>query len=120
MNKEILNTLKNPINSVLSELSAEVIQYGRNRLLEYQYEEYERNIEVKTILYRTKPIALYSIYEPLFLVEKWTLENHEQWKYEKISTNSVFELFKERKFITVIGTAGSGKSMLVKHLYVSV
>jgi len=119
MNKDILNTLKEPINSILSELSAEVKQYGRNRLLEYQYEEFERNIEVKTILYRTKPVALYSIYQPLFLIEKWTIKKFEEWRSEKISTVSTSELFKERKFITVIGTAGSGKSMLIKHLYVS-
>jgi len=119
MSKDILSTLKEPINSILSELSAEAEQYGRNRILEYQHEEFERNIEVKTILHRTKPVGLYSIYQPLFLVEKWTTKNLKEWKYEKISTDSVSELFKERKFLTVIGTAGSGKSMLVKHLYVN-
>jgi len=38
---------------------------------------------------------------------------------ERISTSSISELFKKKQFITLIGNAGSGKSTIVKYLFLN-
>lgn len=102
-------------------LTEEVCQVANNKILEYLCTEYERNHKTKTILHRSEPVELDKFYQPLFIskgMEKWR-------KYEgnlrrtKIETNKIENLFVEGSCITLIGTAGSGKSTLVKFLFVN-
>lgn len=102
-------------------ITEEVCQVANNKILEYLCTEYERNYKTKTILHRSEPIELEKFYQPLFIskrMEKWR-------KYEgnlrrtKIETNKIENLFVEGSCITLIGTAGSGKSTLIKYLFVN-
>ncbi|MEN0050175.1 MAG: NACHT domain-containing protein, partial [Bacteroidota bacterium] len=117
MKKELMSILKEPINRLLSGFEKEIIQFASNRILEYQVEEYNRNSFVKTIIHRTEPIQIDKIYQPLFVKEPNVYD--EDLRDVRISTKNVDELFKNRQFITIIGSAGSGKSMLVKKLFLS-
>ena len=112
INNLIENLIEEPLKSLNSFGTRQIRQIVQNRLLEYQVEEYNRNVTVKTILHRTKPVNLFSIYHPLNIFRIY--EN----KYEKISTASVIDLFSDKQFLTIVGDAGSGKSMLLKYLFV--
>ena len=100
-------------------IADEIAHAANNRILEYLCVEYERNYRTKTILHRSEPIELKKVYQPLFL-EKMT----DRWsglipEFNRISTETIEPLFDEGNFITIIGSAGSGKSTLVKHLLVN-
>ena len=116
MEKEILSTLKEPINHFFSELGAELRQFAKNRILEYQVEEFNRNLNIKTVIHRSKPVKLDDVYQPLFLKVEFRQENYNDWN-EKISTESIKTLMQDKQFLTIIGDAGSGKSMLIKYLF---
>lgn len=109
--KELQNLLKSPLNQLIEQIGSEFHQLVRNRIIEYQAEEYNRNYYIKTILHRTNPVKLKDIYEPLFLENAEGLEAYE--------TQSVKQLFSSTKFLTIIGEAGSGKSTLIKYLFLN-
>jgi predicted NACHT family NTPase len=108
--------LKSPIESFLKEFGAEIRQLTSNKILEYEVEEYNRNLYSKTILHRASPKKLDEFYQPLSLLP---LIKKQDEKVSKINTQSSKILFKDNQFITVIGSAGSGKSTLVKYLFVN-
>jgi len=110
----ITKILKGPIDNVLNKLEQETKQIIYNRLLEYQVEEYNRNCHTKTILHRTEPIKLSDFYQPLFI-----RPYGKKYVNDRISTNSAKLLFSRSRFVTLLGTAGSGKSTIVKHLIVT-
>ncbi|MGD1712877.1 NACHT domain-containing protein [Dapis sp. BLCC M172] len=56
-----------------------------------------------------KPVYLYDIYFPLNL----------QGNAEIINTDKISNLFVNSNFVTIFGSAGSGKSTLVKHLFIN-
>ncbi|MCJ8210823.1 NACHT domain-containing protein [Mucilaginibacter sp. RS28] len=100
-----LEKLKEQFNTILDE---KILK----RLAEYQAEEYKRNYYSKTIIYRTEPVKLNDFYQPLFIRPYGN--NH---KNIRIDTRSSEELFTANNLITLLGTAGSGKSTIVKYLY---
>ena len=103
------------LRQALGGLADKIIHAATNRILEYQLQLYKDNIYTKSFFHRSKPVLLYDFYMPL------NLETFTYRKYDEISTTSTEScsvLFKENKNIAVIGTAGSGKSTLVKHLIV--
>ena len=89
-----------------------------NNLLEYQLEEYNRNYRAKTLLHRVQPKNLKDFYQPLF-IRKCGKSGRRLHNSERISTSSISELFKKKQFITLIGNAGSGKSTIVKYLFLN-
>lgn len=103
-----------PLNKIWSILSREATQIVSNRLLEYQVEEYYRNYYTKTILHRVEPVKLLDFYQPMFI--KPMGRKHSA---KRISTCSAKDLFEKSKFITLLGTAGSGKSTVVKYLLIN-
>lgn len=113
-------TFKNWIESITKEFGEEVKHVVNNNMLEYQVEEYNRNLFTKTLLHRVQPKKLYEFYQPLFIRScdrKKTLGlNPNQ---QRIPTNSVSELFKKSRYITLLGNAGSGKSTIVKYLFLN-
>lgn len=111
---------------VLDEFTEEVKQTVNNKILEYQNEEYKRNAQSKTIIHRAAPQKLSDFYQPLFIrkVNYWGY--HQQGCDQRISTDSIKKLFsnlktqhKELHFITILGSAGSGKSTLIKSLFIN-
>ena len=110
----IKEIIEKPFELVWNTLTKEVKQIVSNRILEYQIEEYERNYYTKTIINRTEPIKLLDFYQPLFI-----RRFGRNYSDEKIETVDCKTLFKENNFVTLIGTAGSGKSTILKFLLVN-
>ena len=110
--KDLTTIFKGPIDKLLSGIGTELQQTFSNRLLEYQVEEYKRNFFSKTILHRSEPKPLSEFYQPLFILQH--KKNQEQ---KRISTASAKKLLNKYKYMTIIGSAGSGKSTIVKYLY---
>lgn len=113
MEPAIARLLKTPLDKALSLLAQEVAQIVQNRHLEYQSEEYKRNSSSKTILHRSEPKALKDFYQPLFITDI-----KKQPQPHRKSTESAKKLFTNYQYLTIIGSAGSGKSTIIKHLFV--
>lgn len=110
--KEIATFLKGPIDKLTALVGDEVQQTFSNRILEYQVEEYKRNFFSKTILHRAEPKPLNEFYQPLFIrLPKKNVED------KRVSTASAKKLLSKYNYVTIIGSAGSGKSTIVKYLY---
>lgn len=123
--KELVTTflgdrLINILKAGTNKIADEVCHFANNKILEYLSIEYERNSKTKTILHRSEPVDLNKFYQPLFLCK-----TSERWNRislidveKRISTENIKDLFGKNSCITIIGTAGSGKSTLVKYLFV--
>lgn len=113
--------LKSLFENITKEFGEEVKQVIKNNILEYQVEEYNRNFCTKTLLHRVQPKNLKDFYQPLFInpcgKRHRPIGFRESTK--RIPTNSISELFSKKKFITLIGNAGSGKSTIVKYLFLN-
>ena len=110
--KDISTFFKGPIEKLTTLVGNEVQQTFSNRLLEYQVEEYKRNYFSKTILHRAEPKPLNEFYQPLFIrLHKKNVED------KRVSTASAKKLLNKYNYVTIIGSAGSGKSTIVKYLY---
>ena len=72
----------------------------------YFIRQKEKYANVKTILFGNTPMKLYDVFYPLNL----------RRKLDVLQTDKVENLFLETNFVSIIGSAGSGKSMLLKHL----
>ena len=113
---KLIETIKSATDSITDN----VCQIANNRIVEYLCSEYERNYKTKTILHRSEPVELDKFYQPLFLhkefdrwIRRFSLDAH-----DRISTEDITALLESNNCITIIGTAGSGKSTLVKYLFV--
>lgn len=113
--------LKSLFENLGKEFGEEVKQVINNSILEYQVEEYNRNFSTKTLLHRVQPKNLKDFYQPLFITPCG--KNHRQVGFrdnsKRISTSSISKLFDKKQFITLIGNAGSGKSTIVKYLFLN-
>src|SRR5205085_9357417 len=101
--KEIVNQSKGLLEG-LGDESKQILNRGLKKYLEKQKEKYSY---IKTLLKGLMPVYLYDIYYPLNIGSR----------DETISTESVKNIFKKSNFLTLIGNAGSGKSTLIKHLF---
>lgn len=93
---------------LFKKISDKVSHYWNDGFLDYFLNSLERYKEIKTLLHR-QPVDFYNIYYPA----KLTYEN------KTINTDSVKSLFRTNNFFTIIGDAGSGKSTLIRHLFIS-
>lgn len=107
----IQELIKTPLSHLISSISGEFKQEFRNRILEYETSEYRRNYYSKTILHRVTPKSLMEFYQPLYIKRGKASDE------KRISTKSPKKLFNQWNYITIIGTAGSGKSTIVKYLF---
>lgn len=113
---ENLSQLLTPlIGNIISGVKKEYRFFVKNRILEYQTQEYKRNYYTKTLLFRQAPIELDKIYYPL-KIKKALGDDFGQASC--ISTKEVGTLFDRIGNIALFGTAGSGKSTLLKYIYV--
>ncbi|WAJ39331.1 NACHT domain-containing protein [Pseudomonas sp. GOM7] len=101
--KEISAEIKNAYAGV----TAEAKQFLEIGLTDYIQNQYNRFRSVKTILRGNTPNYFYDVYHPL------NIKSH---KHQAITT-SIDSTFEKSNYITVIGEGGSGKSTLVKHLF---
>lgn len=134
---EITSFIKGIISGQLTKLlegltkdfSEEVKHTISNNILEYQVEEYNRNSISKTLLHRVEPKRLKEFYQPLFIRKCGKNSRREEiddhYRYirnrdkERIPTDSIAKLFEKNQFVTLIGNAGSGKSTIVKYLFLN-
>lgn len=122
MIKTLLNSrLSSLMVDISKEFGDEIKHIISNNVLEYQVEEYNRNSISKTLLHRVQPKKLKEFYQPLYIRNGkdrqrsiFRLDDE-----ERISTKSIGELFEKNQFITLIGNAGSGKSTIVKYLFLN-
>ena len=103
--KKILEEMK-PIISNVSDQTRQYFEIGLKKYLEKKFDQYS---ELKTLLKGNTPVYIYSIYYPL------KLKNED----EVIDTNNVSNIFEKSNAVTIIGDAGSGKSTLIKHLFLN-
>lgn len=107
--KTIIGELAKQSTPLLKGLKAEADFFFNDGLGNYLEKQRAKFTNVKTLLHRTTPVPFYDIYFPVTL----------SCKSKKISTTSVNKVFLESQFITIIGDAGSGKSTLIKHLFLN-
>ncbi|WP_133642068.1 NACHT domain-containing protein [Sphingobacterium paludis] len=87
----------------------EIMQYIGKDLKVYLTKHKDKYSHVKTLLRGNTPVYLYDIYFPSKLLDGLKIVN----------TESGVDLFNKYNCITIIGDAGSGKSTLVKHLFLN-
>lgn len=107
--KGVLSSGWNKVKGFFKDLGAEAaIQYGK------AYEEYlanttNKNRKVKTLIYRRIPKELYSFYVCIGI----------DYEGETIDMSYVTNLTAVSGKIVVTGTGGSGKSMMLRHLFLN-
>ncbi|CAM3762163.1 NACHT domain-containing protein [Sphingobacterium prati] len=87
----------------------EIKQYIGKDLKNYLNKHKDKYSHVKTLLRGNTPVYLYDIYFPSKLLDNKKV----------ISTESGVDFFGKYNCATIIGDAGSGKSTLVKHLFLN-
>lgn len=118
----VRDKLKSLFENIANEFGDEVLQMINNNILEYQLEEYGRNSFTKTLLHRVQPKNLKDFYQPLFVAKYGSRQSStvsDRGINKRIPTGSISRLFAGVRHITLIGNAGSGKSTIVKHLFLN-
>lgn len=105
---ELINAFKNPILEILKDIKDEVKFYFDTGIIKYVESIREKFSKTKTFLYRLENVNFYDIYFPI------TLRHNKQKNYQ---IEEIENLFENSNFISIIGNAGSGKSMLLKHVF---
>ena len=115
--KDFTNLLESPVNLLLKSIGTELKQVAKNRILEYQTNEFKKNYFTKTLLHRSEPIKLTDFYQPLHIANQKDYRKFSH-KPKKIPSEDISKLFNKSNYITLIGNAGSGKSTIVKYLFI--
>ena len=100
--------------SIFSDFGDEIEQFYNKGLKEYLVKQKDDYAKIKTLLRGNTPVYLYDIYYPIKLQ---SIQRGQ--KTATIDTDYVGDMFKISNCITIIGDAGSGKSTLVKHLFLN-
>lgn len=108
-NKNIILTISNQIKKNKNYLK-DISSFLNSIIKEYLLINYNKYSKIKTFFHRHEPIFLYNVFYPPKLI---TYEN------KVINTKEVRNIFFKDNCISVIGDAGSGKSTLVKHLFIN-
>jgi len=111
MNEQIqeagISRLVDNVEKIYRELKEEWNYQARDKINSYLLNMMQRYGEVKTILHGNTPKAFYDVYYPLSLSINTSC----------INSPSSRTLFRRRQALIVSADAGSGKSMLVRHLF---
>lgn len=89
--------------------SDEVKQFYNKGLRVYLEKQKGKYAHIKTLLQGNTPVYLYDIYFPIDIAKKG----------KGIKTDKISNLFTDTNYITIVGGAGSGKSTLIKHLFLN-
>jgi predicted NACHT family NTPase len=101
------NKLIDSVERIYRELKEEWNYHTKDKINQYLTSMMQRYGEVKTILHGNNPRPFYEVYYPLSLSINGRL----------ISSDATTSLFRRRQALIITADAGSGKSMLVKHLF---
>lgn len=108
---DIINNFKEDLFKTAGVQRNEIQQSLDEGLLQYIQNWYNKISNVKTFLFNENPVCFEDVYVPLSLrYEKKEIELPE----------NVESLFKINNFISIVGHAGSGKTMLMKHSFLNV
>lgn len=107
---QLLNVFKDPLFKISKDLKDEFLHVFNNGLPEYIDNFYDKYSKTKTFIYRDEKVDFYEIFFPVSIHSNTNKIN---------SITDLKKLFKRGNFITIIGSAGSGKSMLMKHIFLS-
>ncbi|MBH0084695.1 NACHT domain-containing protein [Psychrobacter sp. SCQQ22] len=103
--KKILDEIRPAVEN-MNDQTRQFFEIGLKKYLNKKFDQYS---ELKTLLRGNTPVYIYNIYYPV------KLKND----HEVIETNIVANIFKKSNAVTIIGDAGSGKSTLIKHLFLN-
>jgi hypothetical protein len=107
--EKAMETIFSNIEKIYSELKEEYTYLTREKIISYLENSLSRMLEVKTILHGSNPRNFYDVYFPLDVVINKQI----------IKTNSIEDVFFNRNSLVIMADAGSGKSMLFKHLFIN-
>lgn len=99
------------INRFLGDITDEIKQALSHSLQTYTKNWYDKTSKVKTFIYREGSVDFQSIYFPLMLSK--------DKKIVPVPSN-VEALFSPCNCLTILGHAGSGKTMLMRHCFLSI
>lgn len=106
---KLIGTFKDQLLNLGNNIKDECLFIYKNGLIDYINNFYEKYSSIKTFIYRYEKVNFYDIYYPI------KIRNYELYLKE----NDFDEIFKNYQYLTIIGNAGSGKSMLTKHIFLS-
>ena len=106
---KLIGTFKDQILNLGNNIKDEYLFIYKNGLIDYINNFYEKYSSIKTFIYRDEKVNFYDIYYPIKI----------QNKKKSIEINDFDEIFENYQYLTIIGNAGSGKSMLTKHIFLS-
>lgn len=106
---KLIGTFKDQILNLGNNIKDEYLFIYKNGLIDYINNFYEKYSSIKTFIYRDEKVNFYDIYYPIKI----------QNKKNSIEINNFNEIFENYQYLTIIGNAGSGKSMLIKHIFLS-
>jgi len=101
--------------NLYSDLYDEAEQFVNISLRDYLTIYQKKYSKIKTLLHGNTPLNLYDVYYHVNI----EAQNSSSKKAKMVNTKSVKNIFKIASKITIIGDAGSGKSTLVKHLFLN-
>lgn len=87
----------------------ELKQFLNSDLKRYLEKQRDKYSQIKTLLRGNTPVYLYDIYYHLRITNN----------RDTLETKNINNIFTKSNYITIIGDAGSGKSTLVKHLFLN-
>lgn len=122
MEKELLETI---VSSFIGELikqtaslfdgtNDELKQFFNSGLKKYLEKQKDKYSHIKTLLKGNTPVYLYDIYYNLKLIK-----DNKTKQATILETKSIKNIFLNSNYVTIIGDAGSGKSTLIKHLFLN-
>ncbi|SDY64693.1 NACHT domain-containing protein [Hymenobacter psychrophilus] len=110
----LLSAFKSPILETMKGAKDEVSFFFDNGVATYIDNLIDKIKYTKTFLHRSEDVYFYDTYFPVTLTRK--LKNNDSIE---MPSHEPFELFKLKRFISVIGNAGSGKTMFMKQCFLS-
>lgn len=109
LTKALISESKTLFDEIYVTSNDKIKQFIGRDIKNYLTKQKDRYSHIKTLLRGNTPVYLYDVYFPSKLL----------FDHKIVSTASSEALFNTYKFITIIGDGGSGKSTLVKHLFLN-
>lgn len=112
------NVIIESLNNILNTVKDEIKHVASNNILEYIMRECDNCLQTKTILHRDRPVNLDKVYLPLSIQRMYGFRRVNSYEgRSQIEICDINSVFRESKLVTIIGDAGSGKSTLIKYLF---
>lgn len=104
----LINLFRKPMERIGKRIEQSIDKFYDKGIVPYLERAFEENYKTKTFIHRERDVEFYDIYYNLYLYDL---------NKQKIETSSVEQLFNKFQKIVFVGTAGSGKSLLAKHIF---